>query len=124
MSAPARLLAAPAIDIQTTRVGWTTVVAVRGDLDLASGDELAAVLSRAIDRAEAVLLDLGACAFVDSSSGLETLLEAAWYARDQGARLAVAGLRVGPSHPLFQLVCGRAFFSSVADRASGLSALR
>jgi anti-anti-sigma factor len=65
------------------------VVAPRGDLDLASCDQLAARLDEVIDAGAVILvLDLGEVDFVDSS-GIREIVRAARRLDDNGGRLLV-----------------------------------
>lgn len=98
------------------------VVAVERDVDLVTAQELTVALSRGLDAARAVLVDLCACRSIDST-GLSALLAAARSARDRGVRLAVAAAPGSAPRALFDLVLGHSLFATCDDRASGLAAL-
>jgi anti-anti-sigma factor len=55
-------------EITAVQVDGLPGVAVAGELDAASCDELGAALARAAKRGGPVVLDLGACTFIDSSA--------------------------------------------------------
>lgn len=67
------------------------VVEVHGEVDLSTAPELLAVLDRAIDRLDSVIVDLRSCSFLDCS-GLAALVAA----RDRAVHEDVA----------FAIVCG------------------
>jgi anti-sigma B factor antagonist len=74
------------LSLETSHVGRTATVALRGELDLAG----AAVLERevaALD-ADAVIVDLRGLQFMDSS-GLRAIVVAAQRAQDAGRRFAL-----------------------------------
>ena len=75
-----------AID-ESSRDG-TTVLTLRGELDLAYADELTARLGELRDRCEPVLLDLDQLEFIDSS-GLRVLLKATQDSKDGAWRFHV-----------------------------------
>lgn len=56
----------PGIDVHASHEGLV-IVALRGEHDLASKDELAAALERAGAAEPLVVVDLSECAFIDSS---------------------------------------------------------
>jgi anti-sigma B factor antagonist len=89
--------------ITDTEIGGLVGVAVAGELDGASCDRLAAALDEATDSdgAAPVLLDLGACTFVDST-GLHAIVKAATRLQARGRRLAVSNLR-GNVREVFRL---------------------
>jgi anti-anti-sigma factor len=80
-------------------------VAVAGELDAATCDRLARALDRASKRREPVVLDLGACTFMDSS-GLGTIVRAA------RSKLGRGGL----------VICNARGFVAILLHASGLFA--
>ena len=75
--------------------GEPVVVTVRGEVDLATAPELESCVSRALEGApSAVILDLAALNFIDSS-GLRVLVTLAGAATASGSSIA---LRNVPSH--------------------------
>ena len=77
------------VDSQTIE-GVCTLV-VRGEVDLASADTLAAALEAAQQSdAERILLDFSDVAFLDSS-GIRVMLAAMKYSREHGGRLRMSG---------------------------------
>ena len=62
--------------------GWTTVVA-RGDVDLATADDLWAVLEPVLGSGKRLVLDTSEVAFMDSA-GLRVLLQAGRHAAASG----------------------------------------
>jgi anti-sigma B factor antagonist len=75
--------------IETRRDGSTAVIAVAGELDLASSPELREELERATQTgAELVILDLRGLAFMDST-GLSVVVRAHQRAVEGGHRFAV-----------------------------------
>jgi anti-anti-sigma factor len=67
-------------------------IEVQGELDLAISDRLRAALGRATAEGRHVLLDFGACEFVDSS-GLAVLVQAQRELGRQGRQLLLYGVR-------------------------------
>ena len=79
----------------SVRSGEPVVVTVRGEVDLATAPELESCVSRAFDGApSAVILDLAALTFIDSS-GLRVLVTLAGDGATRGSSIA---LRNVPSH--------------------------
>ena len=79
----------------SVRSGEPVVVAVRGEVDLATAPELEACVSQAFEGAPSVvILDLAALTFIDSS-GLRVLVTLAGDATARGSSVA---LRNVPSH--------------------------
>ena len=104
--------------------GEVTVVTVTGDLDLRSQAQTIEALVGAVGSADAVLVDLCPCPFVDSS-GLAALLAGVREAKARGVRFAIASTPGGAPRALFDLTLGHGgFFVSSDDRAAGLAALR
>lgn len=68
---------------RTEALDGTTVVSVRGEVDLVSADQLRRVLDEALQDSARVTLDLTELTFIDSS-GLSALVEAHRKARDAG----------------------------------------
>jgi anti-sigma B factor antagonist len=85
------------LQITVAHEGAATVLAVGGELDAASTPELLASLQQTIGRDghDAVVLDLAACTFVDST-GLHAIIDARALALGQGGRLEVCCTEDGP----------------------------
>jgi anti-anti-sigma factor len=66
-----------------------TRVTVRGDLDLATVDELRSALEAAVEAGRPTVLVLAGCTFLDSSA-LKVIADASRRAREAGLGLAVA----------------------------------
>lgn len=115
--------APPRPRVEVLDADGATVVAVRGEIDLACVEELTDGLLAAIDEGDSVLVDLCACTFIDST-GLSSLLSGLRRAKDRGVPYAVACQPGGAPRSLFDMVLGHGFFVSCDDRASGLAALR
>ena len=77
----------PGIDIHTSHEG-AVVVALRGEHDLASSDELAAALERAGAAEPLVVVDLSECAFIDSTV-IAVIVTACARVQAEGRRLAL-----------------------------------
>lgn len=76
--------------------GTTTVVSVRGDVDVATSPQLRAELQSAIDGgAEEVVVDVSEMDFIDSA-GLGVLIGALKRAREANARLVLRGVQPSP----------------------------
>lgn len=69
--------------IRESRSDDVAVLALRGDLDLASADSVTARLHRHRDAGQPVILDLDALEFIDSS-GLRVILQAVEDSRREG----------------------------------------
>ena len=76
-------------------VDGVTVVAVTGELDAASTAELEAPLSEASASADAVVLDLTGCQFVDST-GLHAIIDTRSAIEQRGGRFALCCTPNGP----------------------------
>jgi anti-sigma B factor antagonist len=74
------------------RIDGGVEVTVFGELDMASVGELRAELDRAVERDNGVTIDLRACSFIDST-GIATLVGAAWRLKEQGRALHIRGVR-------------------------------
>lgn len=68
--------------------GPATVVTMRGDLDIATEGQATAELTRAMDGAELLVVDLRSLDFLDST-GVRVLLSAELRAREKGLRFGV-----------------------------------
>jgi anti-sigma B factor antagonist len=82
-------------NVETSAGAHATVVAVTGELDLATSPALEAELERASSGAERVILDLRGVSFMDST-GLSLLVKAQRRAQESNRQLAVVrgGARV------------------------------
>ena len=78
------------------------VVAVRGDVDLATVDVLRAQLTGAIDRADKVVLDLREVAFMDTQ-GLAAVIEAEHASSASGTSFVVVRAPA-TVHRLFEMI--------------------
>jgi len=93
----------PPLALETTVDGEVAVVVLGGDLDMSGAGALEAEVERlrAADGLQAVVLDLRALEFLDSS-GLRAILKVDRDSRDGGARLVlVRGAE--PVHRVFEL---------------------
>jgi anti-sigma B factor antagonist len=80
------------MDIDVQEVGSVTVVAPRGDVDMAVADDLMLRLTQLVDRGRThLVLDLGAVMYIDSS-GLGALVAATKHARAAGGDVRVCAL--------------------------------
>src|SRR6185436_11151109 len=77
------------LSLNVSRSNGSTVVAVAGEIDMATAPELANVLNDFAQ--DSVLVDLSAVTFIDSS-GLATLANAHTRMSSAGGRLAIDGL--------------------------------
>ncbi|MEU4397649.1 STAS domain-containing protein [Micromonospora orduensis] len=78
----------PHFDARTSTAPGRIVVTLTGECDLATRDELTAVLASAVRGAPVVVVDLGGLRFLDST-GLHTLVTAHQSARRDARRLYV-----------------------------------
>jgi anti-sigma B factor antagonist len=74
------------LDVTTATVAGRTVVALAGECDLGSREELTSVLLAAVEGAPVVFVDLDALRFLDSS-GLHALVTGHHAARRRGGHL-------------------------------------
>jgi anti-sigma B factor antagonist len=80
------------MDIDVKEVGKVTVVAPRGDVDMAVADDVRVRLTELVDKGHLrLVLDLGAVMYIDSS-GLGALVAAMKHARAAGGDLRVCAL--------------------------------
>lgn len=83
-----------AINSETS--GTTTIVSVRGDVDVATSPQLRAELQTAIDaHAQEVVVDVNEMDFIDSA-GLGVLIGALKRAREANVRLVLRGVQPSP----------------------------
>jgi anti-sigma B factor antagonist len=92
----------PAFGLSAQLTPWGTILAVRGELDLATAPELARALDEAWAAGGDVRLDLHATTFAESTV-LRVLLRGADRARTAGRRLEVVCDRGGAVARLFAL---------------------
>jgi len=97
------------------------VVSLSGELDQATVPDLKATLDPVAEEAEALLIDLERCEFIDST-GLATLVEASARIGERGGRFAVCC--AGPAVlRLLEITGAAAGLGLEEDRAAGLAAL-
>jgi anti-sigma B factor antagonist len=80
----------PFLEIDEHRAGDALTLALVGELDLASADELVSRLSRGVHSGASVVLDLCGLAFIDPA-GVGALRRAAAWAAQDGWTLAISG---------------------------------
>ena len=97
-----RLIADPEFSVDVSSNNSTEIVAVRGDVDLATVDVLRAQLTGAIERGETVVLDLREVAFMDTQ-GLAAVIEAEQAASASGTRFVVVRAPA-TVHRLFDMI--------------------
>jgi len=85
----------PDLEVTVIREPGATVIAVAGELDAATTPDLHEPLTRAAGDAGALVLDLVACEFVDST-GLHAIIQAHGTVEDRGGRFALACVEGGP----------------------------
>jgi anti-sigma B factor antagonist len=78
----------PNFDVKTSSDGDWLVVTLSGECDLSVQAELASALADAVSRSAAVVVDLAALTFLDSS-GIHELVTAHHAARDRNGHLAL-----------------------------------
>jgi anti-sigma B factor antagonist len=83
------------LEVTVTRDDAATIVAVAGELDAASTVDLEGPLREVSARDDAVVLDLSACDFVDST-GLHAIIDARAALQERGGRLALCCALDGP----------------------------
>jgi anti-anti-sigma factor len=74
------------------RAGGGVEVTVFGELDMASAPRLRAELEGPLASGKDLTIDLRACGFIDST-GVATLVGAAWQAKEHGRMLRISGVR-------------------------------
>ncbi len=81
------------MEIEVARYGEVTVVAPKGDLDMAAADSVKRTLADLIDGGQAKLvMDLGAVSYIDSS-GLGALVAAMKHARTAAGDVRLCALQ-------------------------------
>jgi anti-sigma B factor antagonist len=121
------LTATPAshpFEIREHDEGAVRVIAMRGELDLATAPQLAVRIDATRrDGARRVLLDLTTADFCDST-GLRALLGAASEVRAHGGRFAIVCPASGDVARLLEIVGAGEWLAIHSDPASGMAALR
>ena len=84
-----RAQAAMTFAVEVERRADAAVVAIKGDLDIATEAEATSRLAQAMDGAELLVADLRELAFLDST-GVRVLLSAHLRARERGLRFGIA----------------------------------
>jgi anti-sigma B factor antagonist len=82
------------LKVRTATEAGRTVIALAGECDLGSRQELTSALLAAVEGAPAVFVDLGALRFLDSS-GLHALVTGHHAARERGGHLYLVNA-IGP----------------------------
>lgn len=101
-----------------TRLGDTAVLDLRGEIDLATGEDLAAQLNRALAAAPGVLvIDLTAVDFL-GSAGLSALIAARDQAESQGTSIRLVCNRI--TRRTIELTGLTEQFTLVDDRTAAL----
>ena len=85
---PATVMSAHSLHLRVDHDAGRLIVHATGDIDVDAEDHFSGFLSAAIDQASAVVVDLSAVGFMDSS-GLSALVGAVHRARRQGGELTV-----------------------------------
>lgn len=102
--------------------GSVLVIALNGRLDSATVTQVDEALTRALDAASVILLDLAELGYVNSA-GLRVLLKAAKQAKSRQKRLALAAMQ--PTvQTVFEVSGFSTIFSIYADRGEALAQLR
>ena len=85
-------------DAVSGRPGVSDNVAIRGRITVENSGEMRTALANALRRKPAkVSVDLSGVSYIDTS-GLATLVEAAWIARKQGTQMILGGMRDQPRY--------------------------
>jgi anti-sigma B factor antagonist len=109
--------------VQERDEGGVRVIAVAGELDIATAPALCARLDASrTARRPRVLIDLSDVEFCDST-GLRALLGAASEVRTHGGRFAIVSRPGGDVARLLDIVGAAEWLAIYADPASGLAAL-
>jgi len=81
------------MDIEITRSGPVTVVAPRGDLDMAVADTMKRTLTELVDKGQhRIVLDLAAVSYIDSS-GLGAFVASMKHARTAGGDIKLCAMQ-------------------------------
>jgi anti-sigma B factor antagonist len=81
------------MEMEVTRSADITVVAPRGDLDMAAADQMKRTLTELVDKGgRKLLVDLERVAYIDSS-GMGAIVAAMKHARTSGGDLRLCGLQ-------------------------------
>lgn len=110
------------LEVDVRAVGFGTVVAIAGELDLGTAPRLNAALgSSAVVQSDAVLVDLSGVTFMDST-GLKLLLTLDNDLRGRGGRMAIA-CPDGAARLLFDVTGIDVHLQLYASRAAAEAAL-
>jgi anti-anti-sigma factor len=101
--------------------GTIHVVTVRGELDAATADQLKAAFDSECREADAILVDLDNCEFVDST-GLATLVSASTEIEDRGGSFAIC-CAVPQVARLFEITGAASGLGLASDREAALASL-
>jgi anti-sigma B factor antagonist len=101
--------------------GGVHVVAVRGELDAATAPELKQTLEGDCGAADALLIDLDRCEFVDST-GLAVLVAASTRIEERGGSFAIC-CATSQVARLFEITGAASGLGLAADRSAGLAAV-
>lgn len=102
--------------------GAVLVITLNGRLDSATVTQVDEALTRALDAASAILLDLAELGYVNSA-GLRVLLKTAKQAKSRQVRLALAAMQ--PTvQTVFEVSGFSTIFSIYGDRGEALAQLR
>ena len=102
--------------------GSVLVIALNGRLDSATVMQVDEALTRALDAAPAIVLDLAELGYV-KSAGLRVLLKTAKQAKSRQVRLALAAMQPTVQN-VFEVSGFSTIFSIYADRGEALAQLR
>jgi anti-sigma B factor antagonist len=109
------------MDIEVTAAPRATVVAPKGDLDMAVADELRRTLTTLIDGKQArLVLELSHVTYIDSS-GLGALVAAMKHARGVGGDIRLCALQPDV-HAIFEMTRLARIMDIHASRAEALDA--
>ena len=109
------------MDIDVKEVGSVTIVAPRGDVDMAVADDIRGRLTGLVDKGQArLVLDLGAVMYIDSS-GLGALVAAMKHARGVGGDIKVCAL-ASDVRALFEMTRLNKVLSVHATRQEAIAA--
>ncbi|HWI28183.1 MAG TPA: STAS domain-containing protein [Stellaceae bacterium] len=102
--------------------GSVLVIALNGRLDSATVTQVDEALTRALDAAPAIVLDLAELGYVNSA-GLRVLLKTAKQAKSRQVRLALAAMQPTVQN-VFEVSGFSTIFSIYADRGEALAQMR
>lgn len=113
---------APLLTLSEARHGAVTVLAADGEIDVATGPQLRAALSRALSEpgVDAVVVDLGAVTFMGSTA-IAVLVDAHWEAGQVGRSLRLV---VGSSRAVMRPLEAAGVASLFAEYGDVATAVR